>query len=65
MPIARRGLLIGLAFALLATPAIAQDQRFALSFGLVMVEPSADRFDNLGGFEVDFRWRIRVFPDSS
>jgi hypothetical protein len=49
-------LVVFLAAAMLAAPAIAQDQRFALRFGLVMVEPTGDIFETHGGFEVDFEW---------
>ena len=52
----RAGWLVVLAAALFALPAAAQDQRFALRFGLVLVEPTGDAFDTQGGFEVDFEW---------
>lgn len=52
----RAGWLVVLAVALFALPAAAQDQRFALRFGLVLVEPTGDAFDTQGGFEVDFEW---------
>jgi len=50
------GPVVFLAAAMLAAPAIAQDQKFALRFGLVMVEPTGDIFETHGGFEVDFEW---------
>lgn len=50
------GLVVFLAGALLAFPAVAQDQKFALRFGFIMVEPTGDTFDTQGGFEVDFEW---------
>jgi hypothetical protein len=45
-----------LAAVFVAVPAAAQDQRFALRFGFVLVEPKDDTFDTQGGFEVDFEW---------
>ena len=46
----RLGLMVFLAATLLAAPAtVAQDQRFALRFGFVLVEPTGDEFDAQGG----------------
>ena len=56
MPRVRGGLLAFLAIVLFAAPTAAQDQRFALRFGFIMVEPTGDSFDTQGGFEVDFEW---------
>ena len=52
----RVGWLVFLVAALSALPTAAQDQRFALRFGLVMVESTGDTFDTQGGFEVDFEF---------
>ena len=53
----RVGLMVFLAATLLAAPAtVAQDQRFALRFGFVLVDPTGDEFDAQVGFEVDFEW---------
>ena len=59
---ARAGLLLVVAALLLAGPAVAQDQRYAVRFGFLLVEPTGDSIDGgttrelstQGGFEVDF-----------
>ena len=61
---ARAGLLLVVAALLLAGPAVAQDQRYAVRFGFLLVEPTGDSIDGgttrelstQGGFEVDFEW---------
>ena len=49
-------LLILSVLALLATPSFAEDQKFAVRFGIAVVRPAEDAFDAMGGFEVDFEW---------
>jgi hypothetical protein len=50
-------LLVAAAVGLFVAPAMAQDQKFALRFGFIIVEPTGDSFDDTqGGFEVDFEW---------
>jgi len=64
MPRTQAGLLLLLAALLLAGPAFAQDQRFAVRFGFIVVEPTGDTRDNgvtseldtKGGGEADFEW---------
>jgi outer membrane protein W len=64
MPKMQAGLLLLLAALLLAGPAVAQDQRFAVRFGFILVEPTGDTTDNgvtrelntKGGVEADFEW---------
>jgi hypothetical protein len=65
MKIAGASLLLVAAIALLsAGPAVAQDQKFAVRFGFLLLEPTGDGSDGgtgrelstQGGFEVDFEW---------
>ena len=50
-------LLVAAAVGLFVAPAMAQDQKFALRFGFIIVEPTGDSLDDTqGGFEVDFEW---------
>jgi len=53
----RATLLLTLVAVLFATPAMAQDQKYALRFGFLIVEPTGDSFDDTqGGIEIDFEW---------
>jgi outer membrane protein W len=62
----RRILWVALAVSLLVQPALAQDRRFALRFGIVGMSPTGDstidgssaKLESAFGAEVDFEWYI-------
>jgi hypothetical protein len=64
MPRVRAGLLFVMAALFLAGPALAQDQKYAVRFGFLLLEPTGDaseggstrELSTQGGFEVDFEW---------